>query len=142
MQKEQRESFIKRIIKIAENVRDPLVRGKKRSRFIARGGATFSLTNGCLDHWDTILEDLLIKNGWDKKFSEKYIDSKLQEIISKIIMDGNLQKTSDYFDQLIDEFEQYSKEHILCVPLFGIELNEGSIKLGTVILKKMGCVLL
>jgi hypothetical protein len=137
MQKEQKESFAERIVKITENLRDPLVQGEKRSRFIAGEGIAYSLNDSCLDLWDSILSDLLIKNGWNKKFSEKYVDSKLHEIISKIVKDGNSQKALDYFDQLIDEYEQYSTEHILHIPLFGIELNEEPIKLGNVILKKI-----
>ena len=137
MHKEQRESFVKRIVNIAENARDPRVHGEKRSRFISREGIAFRLTDGCLDLWDDILEDLLIKNDWNKKFSEEHVDAKLQEIISKIIKDGNSQKAFEYFDQLTNEYEQFSKEHILHIPLFGIELNEGSIKIGNLNLKKM-----
>jgi hypothetical protein len=137
MHREQRESFVKRIVKIAENARDPRAHEKKRSRFISREGTAFRLTGECLDLWDDILEDLLIKNDWNKKFSEKYVDSKLQEIISKIIKDENSQKAFEYFDQLTNEYDQFSKEHILHIPLFGIELNEGSIKIGNLNLKKM-----
>lgn len=137
MREEQKELIVKKIVKISENAQNPLVQGKKRNRFIAQEGTAYSLTNGCLDLWDTILKDLLIENGWNKKYSEKYVDLKLQETISKILNDGNSQKALEYFEQLIYEYEQYSREHILCIPLFGIELNEGEIKLGSVILKKM-----
>ncbi len=137
MLNEKKKSFVERIVKIAENAQDPLVRGKRRSRFISRDGISYSLTDGCMDLWDNILEDLLIKNDWNTKFSENYVDLKLQEMICKMFKDGDLQKALEYFDQLITEYEQYSKEHILCVPLFGLELNEGSIKLGNVVLKKM-----
>jgi hypothetical protein len=123
MQKEQKESFVKNIVKITENLHDPLVHGNRRSRFIARESTAYSITNGCLDLWDTLLKDLLIKCGWNKKFSEKYVDIRLQEIIDKIIKDGNSQKTLEYFNQLIEEYEQYSKEYILYIPLFGIELK-------------------
>jgi len=137
MRNEQNDSLVKKLVKIAENTSDPLVRGTKRNMFISRGGIAYSLNNGFLDLWNNILTDLLIKYDWNKKFSEKYVDAKLQEIIVKIIKDGNSQKAFDYFDQLLNEYEKYSKDYTVYLPLFGIELDQKTVKLGNIILKKI-----
>lgn len=137
MMQEKRESFVRKIAKIAENLHEPSVRGSRRTRFVAGEDAAFSLANGALDLWDNIIKDLLIINRWNAKFSEKYLDKKLQEIMNKIIKDGDSRKALEYFNQLVDDYEQYSKIHILYLPLFGIEMVEKPIKLGNVVLKRM-----
>lgn len=137
MDDKQKELIIKKILKIAENLQAPFARGNLRTRFISRDGISYSLTDECLDLWDTILRDLLVKCNWNKKFSEKYVDLRLQELINIIIKEESPQRAYEYFDQLADEYEQYSNEQILNVPLFGIELVENQIELGKITLKKL-----
>jgi hypothetical protein len=137
MEKKQKELNVKKILKIVENLQAPFARGNRRTRFTARDGIQYSLRDECLDLWDTILRDLLVKYNWNKKFSEKYLDLRLQEIINNIIKDGRPQRAYEYFDQLADEYEQYSNEQILNIPLFGIELNEKTIELGNITLKNL-----
>jgi hypothetical protein len=137
MEKQQKESIIKDIVKIAENLQDPFTRGNRRSRFVSRDGIAYSLTDEYLDLWDDILKELLIKHNWNMKFSEKYVDSKLQEIINNLTNDKYPQRVHEYFDQLENEYEQYSKEQVIYIPLFGIELDEALIELGNITLEKL-----
>ena len=137
MDEKQKELIIKKIVNISENLQDPLACRNRRRRFISRDGISYCLTDRFLDFWDDILRDLLIKHKWNTKFSEKYVDSKLQEIISNLIRDRSPQKAHEYLDQLEKEYEHYSIEQVLRIPLFGIELDERLIELGNVTFKKL-----
>lgn len=97
MHEEQKKSFAGRLSEIAKNVDTSHARGRKRTRVIASGTVAISLTDERLDLWDNILEELLVKYYWNKKFSEKYISSRLDEIIFKIVTDRNSEKAFEYF---------------------------------------------
>lgn len=117
MHEEQKKSFAGRLSEIAKNVDTSHARGRKRTRVIASGTVAISLTDERLDLWDNILEELLVKYYWNKKFSEKYISSRLDEIIFKIVTDRNSEKAFEYFCQLVDDYEKYSKDHLIYIPL-------------------------
>lgn len=137
MEDKQKELIVKKILKIAENLQAPFARGNRRTRFISRDGISYSLTDEYVDIWDAILRDLLVNCNWNKKFSEKYVDLRLQELLNTIIKEGSPHRAYECFDQLADEYERYSTEQILILPLFGIGLVENQIELGKITLKKL-----
>ncbi len=133
----QKDKIVKKIIKLAENCSDPFVLGKRRSKIHSSEDIAFGLIDDYADIFDEISRELLQKERWIEKFSEKYIDEQINKIIIKIIRDENSEKALEYFDQLVTEVEQYSKEHIVYVPLFGIELPNDPVKIGNITLKRM-----
>ncbi len=139
MQEGRKKSIIKKVIKLTENALDPYARGRKRSRTISSSDydVSYSFTDEYVDFLDALIKDLLIKDKLDKKFSEEYMRSKVEAIISKLIRDGNSNEASEYVDQLAEDLEQYCKMQIVYMPLFGVELFGAPIKIGNITLRKM-----
>ncbi|HEY9698720.1 MAG TPA: hypothetical protein V6D10_15765 [Trichocoleus sp.] len=108
-------------------------------RSFARDELEFCLVGENFDSYNNLLKELLIKDKWGAKFSEKYVDKVLQDAIFNIIEHGINKATQD-FTQICNEVESYSIEQKVYIPLGGISLHgvEDFI-LGRIQFKKLTC---
>jgi hypothetical protein len=89
MHEKKIESIINRLSNIINNTPDVLPNENlANQRLFNRDETSFYLIGDNLDVYNTLLEDLLLKERWDKKFSEKYVDSVLQDEIFNILKYG------------------------------------------------------
>jgi hypothetical protein len=137
MKQTTRDSIIKQIARLVTDKSPPSQQGTRRSKIIRVGDIAFSLVDDLAVKYDGLCRQLLQQEGWVEKFSEKYIDKTLQELLANIIKDGDINKTSHYFDKLLIGFEEYSKEQIVYVPLVGIQMHVDTLPIGKVVIKKM-----
>lgn len=100
-------------------------------------GIAFNLSNEFVDLFEDVARTLLQDENWSEKFSEKYVDGLLQRILAKTLRDGKPDKIELYVDEIIDEFKSYSLEHIVYVPLVGIQMSMEELPVGKIVLKKM-----
>lgn len=137
MNQKTKDSIVEKVVHIASNATDPSHHGIRRSRGIVAEGVAFSLVDDFADEFEALSKRLLQEEGWNEKFSEKYVENALEKLIASILKDGDLLKASEYFDQLVATFENYSQEQIVYVPLVGIQVHGDELPIGQIVLRKM-----
>ncbi len=130
-------SLIQRLIKLAENANEPFKEIQGRTKHIMSEGIAFSLSNEFVDLFEDVARILLQDESWSEKFSEKYVDNLLQKVLAKTLRDGKSDNIEAYIDEIIDDFNSYSQEHIVYVPLAGIQMSMDELLIGKVALRKM-----
>ncbi len=90
-----------------------------------------------LDKYETLRRQLLEKENWGEKFTEEYIDKALKRFFGQLKEEGNNRNALTYFTELVDEVESYTQEHIVYVPLSGIQMEVDYFPIGNVKLIKM-----
>lgn len=112
--------------------------GEKRTKIISSEGIAFTLLDVTVDKYELLAKDILRQNDLSHKFSEKYIERKLQSIIAKIIQSNEKEKyAKKLLEDLINSLLSYDQEWIVLVPLSGLEVGLDSIKLGKITIFKM-----
>lgn len=137
MNKKTKDSIVRSIIRIVNNVAEPSRQGVRRTKIIGTEGITFALVDEYVDEYEDISKRLVQKEGWGEKFSEKYVDNAIQKLLANILKDNAIEKTEEYFDQLIADYDNYSQEQTCYVPLAGIQMPMDAFPFGKVILRKM-----
>ncbi|MHA1228772.1 MAG: hypothetical protein ACTSPV_18755, partial [Candidatus Hodarchaeales archaeon] len=101
-------------------------------------GIAFTLLDETVNKYESLAKNILHQNDLSHKFSEKYIERKLQSIIAKIIQSNEKEKYArKLLEDLINSLLSYNQEWIVLVPLSGLEVGLDSIKLGKITIFKM-----
>lgn len=137
MNEKAKERLIEDIVNLASNAVDPSAKGDRRTRIISSEGRTFALTDDFVDLCDAVRTRLLKDHGWSEKFSERYLDNLLHKLLADLIEGGNSAGASRALDDLISEFRSYTREHVVYIPLVGIEMSADTLEIGNVVLTKM-----
>lgn len=80
------------------------------------------LTGDALEAYENIQKDLLLKEGWGEKFSEKSINTILREAIGNTRKHG-IEKAKQQFIEECNRIESYSSEMTVYIPLGGIQID-------------------
>jgi hypothetical protein len=137
MHQKTKEKILKDIIQLAENKRNPSECGVGVSKVVISEGIGFALDDKLALLFYDISKKFVQDDIWGKKFSEKYVNNKLDNMLIKIIRDGNSANAMNYLEEFIEELDNYSAELIVYVPLDGIEMPIQKMQIGKVILKNM-----
>jgi low affinity Fe/Cu permease len=137
MHQKMKEEILKNLIQLAENKMDPSDLGADASKVVISEGIGFALDDQLSALFFDTSKYFIQDAVWGKKFSEKYINNKLDSILIKITRDGNLVNAKNYLDELVKELDSYSTEFIVYVPLDGIKMTTAKMQIGKVILKNM-----
>lgn len=115
-------------------------------KFFTSNDLTFALVGSPTTKFEEVIEGLLEYNNWGDKFSEKYVENAIRNLIDNVLKEGDKKSVQDrvatLFDQLIDDFNKYSTEHVVYIPLEGIDMREGEwpndeLFIGNIVLRKM-----
>jgi len=107
-------------------------------RLINAGGIVFMLVDNAINKYEKLLERLLQQEGWQEKFSAEYLSKAMQRILVTLLKEGQtIESAGRLFDQLTDEFDTYSREYVIFVPLAGISLYTDSFPMGKITFRKM-----
>jgi len=137
MNQNTKTSIIQRLARIAENATVPTKETLGRTNFMMSEGITFSLSNDFVDLFKDVARSLIQDENWSEKFSEKYVNGLLQRALARTIRDGNSDKIKVYLDEIIEEFNSYSQERVVYVPLDGIKMSMEELPIGKVVLTRM-----
>lgn len=137
MNAKKKAAIVQQLIRLVDNTSEPFQEVKGRTKNIMSEGIAFSLANGFVDTFEDVARTLLQDEGWSEKFSEKYVEGLLQKILVRTLRDGNSSNIEQYFDEIINEFTNYSQECVVYLPLVGIQMSMEELPIGKVILKKM-----
>jgi hypothetical protein len=137
MDKHQKADICKAISDITDEARKPLKPPTGIFGPYDTEGANFILDTSNIFKYKKLIENLF-ENHWESKFSENYIEEKVQNIIGKLLQDGDSTRVSDYLDELIVEYDNFVDQQIVYVPLDGIVMTDvNSLNLGNVTLINM-----
>lgn len=102
-----------------------------------RQGIAFELRDNSILSFDEIIHDLIKHENWGEKYSEDYVEKQIQDMLVKLLQDGNPGNAFQYFDALANEYDNYSQEHTVYIPILGIHMTIPQLALGKVVLKIM-----
>jgi len=141
MDDKKRDQLIINIKKLKSTVVNPKESHKyklKNTRTIAKDGLCFSLVDEYVELYAKIISDILQQDNWNRKISYKYAEDKFGSLLVKLLKDGNDEHATEYFEDLIKDFEIVSsQECVIFLPIFGISMELNSIKLGKIKLVKL-----
>lgn len=137
-------NFARNITNICENITEPMADHDRKKKVVVKKVA-FSLIDDNLDNYENkILNRLLEKQKWVKLYSEKYLDDKLQSLLSNILFEKKEDNEKDlyalslsFFKELVEEYENFSQSFLVFVPLVGIKMKVDSLEIGNVVLRNM-----
>lgn len=136
MNSETKNSVIQEIYDICNNVSFPPKDGEWRSVKEISGQVNFSISNETLERYNKLCKLFLEKNKWSSKFSESYLDSKLQSLIAEILKASDKEKEILHqLNSLIAQYENYSTKYRVYIPLSGIKMNVDRIDIGNIVLR-------
>jgi|GEM_PF-5837477 len=114
----RKKSIAEKIIKLAENTQDLFSSGGKMERMISQHGVSYKFTDEYVELLDNLIADLLIKDRLNEKFSEAYIRSEIESIISKLIKDGDSSRLKENINQFASDLERYCQIQTVYICLF------------------------
>src|SRR6266571_2474655 len=107
-------------------------------RSINAEGIVFMLVDNAINEYEKLLGRLLQQEGWQEKFSAEYLSKAMQRILTTLLKEGKTTESAGrLFDHLTEEFDNYSREYIIYVPLAGISLYTDSFPMGKITFRKM-----
>ncbi len=107
-------------------------------RLINAEGIVFMLVDNAINEYEKLLGRLLQQEGWQEKFSAEYLSKAMQRILATLLKEGKTTESAGrLFDHLTEEFDNYSREYIIYVPLAGISLYTDSFPMGKITFRKM-----
>lgn len=124
---------------ICKNVSKVSVDGKRRKKTIIRDGLSFSLLDEVADRYDSQAKRLLNNSSFMPKFSEKYLESKLQSLLVHVLKDNisDLSITSA-IEHLQNELVSFEEEQRVLIPLAGIRMKLDEFDCGAITLRRGG----
>jgi hypothetical protein len=142
MDQRKQAALARQIVRIAENTSDFGQTGKRRTRELSYQSVAFALLDDVADEYDDVIRRLLGHADWGEKFSEKYVDNSLRQLVAEILSEGESgtdasERASKGLTALIAHLEGYSEEHTCYVPLVGLRLGAGNVEVGQVVLKEL-----
>ena len=87
--------------------------------------------------FDKVVEQLLVKDRWADKYSEKHLRDKLYEVLRSAATSGSTDPLPGSVAALVAEYEAFDKELIVCIPIVGVHMGMDELQLGDVRLVKM-----
>jgi hypothetical protein len=130
MKNDKIEKYSKKLDKIINSLNPNIKDDVYPNRLISRSSTLFQLYEDNLVKFNEIIKELLQKEKWSLKFSEKFLDNKLLDIIANVLTTGN--STYQLFDELFNFYESYNLEYTVLLPLSGIELDVDKFEIGKI----------
>lgn len=130
-------SQLSRIIDDAPNTPAEFDRLSGNWLALTRDEKYFYIIGDDVDAYNKVLEDLINKEKWRDKFSEKYINDVLRETMFEIL-EGGIEKAKKTFCKACQDIESFSIEQTIHIPLGGILMYDiEEIFLGKVQIKRV-----
>ena len=135
MNEKTRKTLTDKVTSLAQSAAEPFKETSGPVRHFMNEGIAFELKGDSITLFDEITHIFLKQENWGEKYSEKYVENILQQLLAKVLKNGNSDKLPQYLDDLVNEFNSYSKEHTVYVPVLGIQMTIPALPIGKVILK-------
>lgn len=120
---------------IARNAPD-LKTGKFPYKIISNESKSLILSHETAKPFNSLCTKILRINDWDQKFSQKFIENKIESLICKSY-DIPPDEREKPVCQMLEEFGSYQIEQEVILPVFGLLLDTNIYELGNVSFKKV-----
>lgn len=108
------------------------------ARVIHTQDLTFMLVDDAVNIYEQLLEQLLLQERWQEKYSAQYLDKAIQTIVATLLKEGRTPELAKrLFEQLKGEFDTFSEEYKVYIPVEGLNLLEDSFPMGKITFRKM-----
>jgi hypothetical protein len=106
--------------------------------FIAnRGQTVFGFDEATKTDFEDLISKLLKNNKWSEKYSERFLSDQLLNIIAELIKDRQLNASQACIKKLVAEYENFTKENVVFIPIGGIALNLPEFVVGNIKFRKI-----
>ena len=96
------------------------------------------LVDNAVNIYEQLLERLLLQEHWQEKYSAEYLSKAIQAMIATLLKEGRTSELAGrLFDQLKGEFDTFSEEYKVYIPVEGMNLFEDSFPMGKITFRKM-----
>jgi len=117
-------AYSKKINKIAKNISKDFGAEIFPMKMISAEGVSFALFGDIVELYNELVRDLLNKVGWGDKFSEKYIENKLNSLIAKTASEKSYDKTVERVKEIDDEYIEFTTKCSVFIPIFGLAVSQ------------------
>jgi hypothetical protein len=108
-----------------------------RRTIIGAGDLAFLLCDETLDAYEDVVRTLLKNEDWSLRFSEKFIEEGLNKILLKMTEEKTLSNLRSHVSSFIEDVQVYAKEHVVYVPLTGIQVEANPVQIGNVTIREI-----
>jgi hypothetical protein len=133
------EAVVEQLTFVAQNLLYPQGLPLAGQKILEVAGETTSFT--CTDEgWaaeQEVVKQLLGKHHWAEKFSEKYLHGKLTDILHQVVSARSTDLIAEAFGRLVAEYEGFTQERTVIVPLAGLQMEMDELAIGNVLLKNV-----
>jgi hypothetical protein len=121
---------------IVKNASD-LKTGKFPYKIISNESKSVILSHETAKPFNSLCSKILTINDWDQKFSQKFIENKIESLICRSYDDISNDVLEESVGQMLKELESYKIEQEVVLPVFGLLLNTEIYELGNVSFKEL-----
>lgn len=107
------------------------------TRWISVEDTSFMLFDAAVTEYDDLVEQLLLQEGWNEKFSESYLTKAIQRVIVSLLQGTQTERCEHPIELLCESFYRYDREHIIYIPLSGIKLHTETFPMGNIVFRYM-----
>ncbi len=134
MHPSRRESYGARLRSIARDAISTLTGHERPWRgFNLDSENPLYLIGAVLGACDALVQDLLSKERWAAKWSERYVRERIEGVISRVRAGAD---PSEEIGKLGTQFSTFADSYRVLMPLAGVVLDTSDIQIGNVILRK------
>ena len=118
------QSYANKLNKIAENASRDFGAEIYPKKIFSVEGISVALLGNIAELYSSLVRGLLNKAGWGEKFSEKYIEGKLNSLIAITSVQKNFDQTKNRLKEIDDEYLSFSTEYSVLIPIFGLIVSK------------------
>jgi hypothetical protein len=137
LHEKRKQDYTTKLKEIIQNVESSVQAPNRWTRHLRGNSVSFTLVDQWIDEYDAILEALLIKEGWSQKYSESYVEKLIKELIGEVLSKDDINLVQSLFENLSNNFENYSREQKVYIPLHWIQMELDQFQLGNITLVQM-----
>ncbi len=135
MHEKKRERYLERLDCLANQL-DLLPDSETGVLEITPDAAVERVLSATGEIYESLLEELLTKDKWAGKYSEQYLDKRIRKLLKRRVEDGASADWGAMFDELVNEYENYTEGSSVFVPLAGVRMQIPEFTLGSVVIRR------
>lgn len=109
----------------------------RRHKILVRGELELAMCDASLDAYDKVIKSLLKNADWALRFSEEFIEGKVNAILLNLAEGMASDDVKILVRDLIEYLQNYSKEHVVYLPLTGVEVEGQPVCIGNITIKEI-----
>jgi Apea-like HEPN len=128
-----RKTNVNRLLRLAQSETSPEDLPLTRSRSFGRSGQAFHFIDQEVDEFEAVVKDILDIPEWSLKFSERYVEQSLIELLVRLRQDPVHERSKELFSALEADLDAYQDEQVVCVPAEYINVPDDGFTVGNVL---------